>query len=158
MVAAAILFSAGPASAAEELRQLRRGDEILLDTYYRLEAKLEKNSFGFPLFLESSESDDRVPCGYLWDLRSFLQQRSQRAQDSGELVRYRIPRSNVKLCTYREQPGSWLLTLYFGRKTYQPQEDMRQVIYHYRPVEQRQEYLDILLDAAEGPFGTRTTG
>jgi len=155
LVASAILFLAGPASAAEELRQLRRGDEILLDTYYRLEAKLEKNSFGFPLFLESFESDDRVHVDIygIFD-HSF----------SSVLNVLKIPANwcdivsldpNVKLCTYREQPGSWLLTLYFGRKTYQPPEDMRQVIYHYRPVEERQEYLDILLDAAEGPFGTR---
>jgi len=152
MIAPSILFSAGPASVAEDLR---RGDEILLDTYYRLESKLEKNSFGFPLFLESFERDDRVHVDVygIFD-HSF----------SSVLNVLRVPANwcdivtldpNVKVCTYREQPGSWLLTLYIGRKTYQPPEDTRQVIYHYRNVEQRQGYLDILLDADEGPFSTR---
>lgn len=152
MVATAIFFSAGPASAAEELR---RGDEILLDTYYRLEAKLEKTIFGFPLFLESFESADRVHVDIygIFD-HSFI----------SVLNVLKVPANwcdivtldpNVKVCTYREQPGSWLLTLYIGRQTYQPPEDTRQVIYHYRNVEQGPGYLGILLDADEGPFGTR---
>ncbi len=57
MVGAAVLFSAGSASAVEKRRQ---GEDILLDTYHRNVAKLETNSFGLPLFLESFERDDRV--------------------------------------------------------------------------------------------------
>jgi hypothetical protein len=155
MISPAVLFSPGPASAAEELRQPRRGDEILLDTYYRLKAKLEKNSFGLPLFLESFESDDRVHADVYGTFdHSF----------SSVLNMLKVPANwcdivslhpNVKVCIYREQPGSWLLTFFIGRKTYQPPEDTRQVIYHYRNVAERQGYLDILLNADEGPFGTR---
>jgi hypothetical protein len=54
MVADAILFSAGSASVVEKPRQ---GEDILLDTNHRNMAKLETNSFGFPLFLESFERD-----------------------------------------------------------------------------------------------------
>jgi hypothetical protein len=63
---------------------------------------------------------------------------------------------NVKACTCREeQPGDWLVTLYLGRKGYQPPEDTRKVMYHYRNVVQRQGYLDILFSAEAGPFGTK---
>jgi hypothetical protein len=62
---------------------------------------------------------------------------------------------NVKACTYRELPGDWLLTFYIGRKVYQPPEGARQVIYHYRKVDQQQGYLDIILSADAGPFGTK---
>jgi hypothetical protein len=62
---------------------------------------------------------------------------------------------NVKACTYREMPGAWLLTFYLGRKSYQPPEDAHQVIYYYRNVLQRQGYLDIVLSADTGPFGTK---
>ena len=62
---------------------------------------------------------------------------------------------NVKACTYRELPGTWLLTFYIGRKVYQPPEDTHQVIYHYRKVDQQQGYLDIILSADAGPFGTK---
>ena len=57
MVAAAVLFSVGFASAVEKPRQ---GEDILRDTYHRNMARLETNSFGLPLFLESFEHDDRV--------------------------------------------------------------------------------------------------
>jgi hypothetical protein len=62
---------------------------------------------------------------------------------------------NVKTCTYRELPGAWRLTFYLGRKVYQSPEDARQVIYHYLNSEHRQGYLDIVLRADEGSFGTR---
>ena len=150
-----ILFWTVPSPAAQELRPLRRGDEVLLDTYHRIGSKLEKNSFGVPLFLESFESDDRVHADVYGTFdHSF----------SSVLTMLKVPANwcdivslhpNVKVCTYREQPGSWLLTFYLGRKTYQRPEDTRQVIYHYRNVEQRQGYLDISLSADEGPFGTR---
>jgi hypothetical protein len=62
---------------------------------------------------------------------------------------------NVKACTYRELPGDWLLTFYPGKKIYQPPDETRQVKYHYRVVSQQQGYLDILLRAEAGPFGTK---
>ena len=58
LVAAAILFSTGSAAAVVKPRQ--QGEDILLDTYRRNMAGLEKNSFGLPLFLESFEQKDRV--------------------------------------------------------------------------------------------------
>ena len=57
MVAAALLFSAGSASAVEKPR---KGEDILLDTYHKIEAKIKRSNFGLPLFLESFERDDRV--------------------------------------------------------------------------------------------------
>ena len=152
IVAAAILFSAGSVSAVEKPQQ---GSDILLDTYHRIEAKLERNSFGFPLFLESFERDDRVNV----DVYGVFNQPFSSV--AGVL---RVPANwcdivslhpNVKACTYRELTGAWLLTFYIGRKVYQPPEDTRQVIYHYRNVEEQQGYLDIILNADTGPFGTK---
>jgi hypothetical protein len=152
MVVAVILFSAGSASAVEEPRQ---GYDILVDTYYRIEAKLERNSFGFPLFLESFERDDRVHV----DVYGIFDY-----PFSSVVNVLKVPANwcdivslhpNVKACTYRELPGSWLLTFYIGRKVYRPPENTRQVIYHYRNVDQQQGYLDIILSADAGPFGTK---
>jgi hypothetical protein len=152
IVAAAILLSAGSASAVEKLRQ---GEDILLETYHRIETKLETSSFGFPLFLESSELDDRVNV----DVYGIFDYPFSRVVSV-----LKVPANwcdivslhpNVKACTYRELPGAWLLTFYIGRKVYQPPEDVRQVIYRYRNVDQQQGYLDIILSADAGPFGTR---
>ena len=152
MVAAAILFSAAPASAVEKPRQ---GEDILLDTYHRNMAKLETSSFGLPLFLESFERDDRVHV----DVYGIFDY-----PFSSVVNVLKVPANwcdivslhpNVKACTYRELSGSWLLTFYIGRKVYQPPEGARQVIYHYSNVDQQQGYLDIILTADAGPFGTK---
>ncbi len=150
--AAAIFFSAGTASAVEKPRQR---EDILLDTYHRIEAKLERNGFGFPLFLESSERQDRVNV----DVYGIFDY-----PFSSVVNVLKVPanwcdivslNSNVKACTYKELPDAWLLTFYIGRKVYQPPEDTRQVIYHYRNVDQQQGHLDITLSADAGPFGTK---
>jgi hypothetical protein len=152
MVAAAILFSAGFASAVEKPRQ---GKDILLDTYYRNMARLETNSFGLPLFLESFERDNRVHV----DVYGIFDYPFSSVVDvlkvSANWCDIVSLHPNVKACTCRELPGAWLLTFYIGRKVYQPPEDTRQVIYHYRKADQQNGYLDIILSADAGPFGTK---
>jgi len=152
MVAAAVLFSVGFASAVEKPRQ---GEDILRDTYHRNMAKLETNSFGLPLFLESFERDDRVHV----DVYGIFDYSFSSVVDV-----LKVPANwcdivslhpNIKACTYREMPGNWQLTFYIGRKVYQSPEDTRQVIYRYRAVDQQQRYLDIMLSADAGPFGTK---
>ena len=151
LLAVALLFSAGAAVAAEKPGQ---GEELLLGTYRRNMGRLEKNSFGFPLFLESFERDARVQV----DVYGIFD------YPFGSVANVlKVPANwcdivslhpNVKACTYRELPGAWLLTFHLGRKVYQPPEDTRQVIYQYRNIAQQQGYLDITLSADAGPFGT----
>ena len=152
MIVSAILFYASSVSAVEKSWQ---GEDILLDTYHRNMAKLETNSFGLPLFLESFELDDRVHV----DVYGIFDY-----PFSSIVNMLKVPANwcdivslnpNVKACTYIELPGTWRLTFYIGRKSYQPPEDTRQVIYHFRNVEQQQGYLDIILNADTGPFGSK---
>jgi hypothetical protein len=152
MVAAAIFFSAAFAPAVEKPQQ---GKDMLLDFYHRNTARLEKSSFGFPLFLESFERDDRVHV----DVYGIFDYPF--SSIAGVL---KVPANwcdivslhpNVKACTYRELPGAWLLTFYIGRKVYRPPEATRQVIYHYRNVDQQPGYLDVILTADAGPLGTK---
>jgi len=152
MVAAAILFFAVSASAVE---QVRHGEDILLATYHRSTARLERTSFGIPLFLDSFERGDRAQVDvygvFDYPFNSVVNVLKYPANwcDIVSLS------PNVKACTYRKLPNDWLLTFYIGRKVYQPPEDTRQVMCHYRNVEQRQGYLDINLTAEAGPFGTK---
>jgi len=152
IVAAAIVFSAGSASAAEKPL---KGEDILLETYHRNLAKFERNNFGFPLFLESFERGDRVHVDVygIFDYPFGSVVNVLRAPANWCDIVFLHP--NVKACTYRELPETWRLTFYIGRKVYQHPADTRQVIYRYRKVDQQQGYLDIILDADEGPFGTK---
>ena len=152
LLALAIVFPAGFASAAEKPL---KGENILLETYHRNMANLEKNSFGFPLFLESFERGDRVHVdvyGIFDQTFSSVVNVLKTPANWCDIVSLHF---NVKACTFRELPGTWRLTFYIGRKVYQHPADTRQVLYHYRKVDRQQGYLDITLDADEGPFGTR---
>lgn len=152
MAAVAILFSAGSASAGEILRQ---GEAVLLDTYQRILFRLERSSFGIPLYLESFERDDKVHV----DVYGVFDH-----PFSSVVNVLKVPANwcdivalhpNVKACTYRELTGARLLIFYLGRKVYQPPEDTRQVMYRYQNIDQRPGYLDIILKADTGPFGTK---
>jgi hypothetical protein len=152
MVAAAILFSTCSASASEKPR---RGEDILLDTYHRIEARIENSTFGFPLYLESFERDDRVHVD-VYGIFDYPFGSVLKALDVPshwcDIVSLH---PNVKACTYKELNDVWLLTFYVGRKFYQPPEDAHQVIYRYRSVDKQQRYVDIMLTTDKGPFGTK---
>ena len=152
MVATAVLFSAGLASAVEKPRQ---GEDILLDTYHRNMAKLDTNSFGFPLVLESFERDDKVHVDVYGIFDYPFGSVANVLQVPANWCEIVSLHPNVKGCTYKELPGDLQLTFYIGRKAYQPLEDTSQVIYHYRNVYQQRGYLDINLIAGAGPFGTK---
>lgn len=152
LVEVAIVFSAAFASAVEMPRQ---GEEFLRSSYHRNQAKLEKNSFGFPLFLESFEQDDRVHVdvyGIFEFPFSNVVDMLKVAANWCDIVSLH---PNVKACTYRELSDAWQLTFYLGRKVYQRPEETRQVTYLYRSVAQRPGYLDLVLSADEGPFGSK---
>lgn len=147
-----ILFPAGFASTVEKPLQ---GEYILRDTYHRNMARLAANSFGLPLFLESFERDARVHV----DVYGMFDY-----PFSSVVTVLKVPANwcdivslhpNVKACTYRELPGTWLMTFYIGRKVYQSPEETRQVVYHYRNMDQQQGYLNVILSADEGPLGTK---
>lgn len=151
MVAAAILFSFVPASADAKPQ---KGEAILLETYQRNMSRLEKNSFGLPLFINSLEQDDKVHVDVygVFDYPfSTVAGGLNRPANWCDIVSLH---PNVKACTYREQSGTWLLTFYFGNKDYQTPEESRQVTYNFRNIDQKKGYLDIVLSADAGPFGT----
>lgn len=150
MVMAALLLATGSATAVTP----RQGEDGLLDTYQRNKARLASTSFGLPLFLESVERDNVVHVDVygIFDY-SF----------SSVVNMLKVPANwcdivslhqNVKACTHRDLPDPQL-TFYIGKKTYQSPEDVRQVIYQYRIVALQESYLDIVLSASAGPFGTK---
>jgi len=151
VAAAAIHLSVRTASAAAAPGQ---GAEILLNTYVRNTAKLQKNNFGIPLFLESYEKDERVHVDVYGIFDQSFKGIVNVLKDPANWCDIVSLHPNVKACTYRDQPGAGLLTFYIGKKVYQPPKDTRQVIYNYRIVKQQQNFLDIILSADAGPFGT----
>ncbi len=61
---------------------------------------------------------------------------------------------NIKACTFRKVSGQWLLTLYSGRKYYQPPKDAYKLDFRFTIGAIQPEYLDIALTAQNGPLLT----
>ena len=62
---------------------------------------------------------------------------------------------NIKACTFRKVSDQWLLTVYSGRKYYQPPKDAYKLDFSFRIAALQQEYLEIALFAKNGPLFTR---
>jgi hypothetical protein len=152
MAVTAIIFSAGYASAAVKPG---KGESTLLDTYHRNMVKMKASSFGIPLFLDSFEQNKRVHVDVYGIFDSPFSSVVNVLKSPANWCDIVSLHPNVKACTYSEQPGDGLLTFYIGTKEYQSPEKTRQVMYHYRNVEQQPGYLDLLLSADAGPFGTK---
>jgi hypothetical protein len=147
-----VLFYTQSAFALEKLQQ---GEVILRDAYHRNMDKLKDNSFGLPLYLESSVQDDRVKVnvyGIFNHPFGSVANALKMPENWCDIVSIH---PNVKACTFQEVTDAWLLTFYLGRKNYQPPEDTHQVIYRYRDVVQSHSYMEITLSSETGPYGTK---
>jgi hypothetical protein len=152
MFTAAYPCSSGFAAPGEIIR---KDEDVLLDTYRRNMAKVKQSGIGIPLYLESFDRDDRVQV----DVYGIFEY-----PFSSVVNTLKVPANwcdivslhpNVKACTYSGVPGPMQLALYLGHKVYEPPEDARQIQFRYHTVEPRQGYLDVVLSADAGPFGTR---
>lgn len=62
---------------------------------------------------------------------------------------------NVKSCPWSTAPQGPLLTIYAGRKAYQPTGATTRMDYHFRVQEDSAQQLRLLLEAPAGPLGNR---
>jgi hypothetical protein len=151
-ITAVVLFSAASPLAGGKVPP---GGDILLETYQRIGTKLQNNSFGLPLYLESADQDNRVHVDVYGIINHPYSRVLSVLQSPANWCDIVSLHPNIKGCTYRELPGAWLLTFYSGRKFYQSPEEAYQIMYSCRTIEESRGYLDIALSADEGPFGTK---
>jgi hypothetical protein len=127
----------------------------LLAKYPTLSAKLQRNQFAAPIFLESSESggaqqvDMYGVFNYPFDtVRDALQSPANWCDITALHI-------NIKACTARKSGDRSLLTIYSGRKNYQVPADAYPLKLTFRALAQQSDYLNLMLSAQEGPLGTK---
>jgi hypothetical protein len=152
IIGLAAFFAVGPALADDNPQP---GEEVLQEVYGRNIARLETSPFGIPLYLDSFEQGDRVHVDVYGIFAYPFSSVSSVLKEPANWCDIVALHPNVKACTYRNLEDAWQLTFYLGRKTFQPPQDARQVIYHFRDLERGRGYLDIALTAAVGPLGTK---
>lgn len=148
----ALVFSSGVGLAAEPDTGAERA---LLDKYAAIRPKLDKNQFGAPIYLESSESDKTVRVDMYGVVGFAFEKVKEALQDPANWCEITPLHINIKACTYRTATDPPKVTLYSGRKYYQPPSDAYPIRYTFRTVSSRPDFLELNLDADEGPLGTR---
>lgn len=149
---AAVVFWSSLGHTAESLPG---GERALLAKYPTIRAKLDKNQFNAPIYLESKEAEGSNSVdmygvfNYPFDVvRDALHSPANWCDITSLHI-------NIKACTSRKIADQVQLTLYSGRKYYQPPADAYPLKLKFRIMSEQPRYLDVALLGDEGPFGTR---
>jgi len=119
-----------------------------------LQGRMAASQFGRPLVIDSTEDGERVHGTIYGELAHPFAPLAERLTLPAEwcaVVRLHI---NVKACTYEHTADGDFLTIYSGRKFYQPIARAYPIRYRFRVAAVRSDYVRIALTAPEGPFGT----
>lgn len=123
--------------------------------YVELRAQLGNNQFGRPLYLESAESADGV-AGDVYALIDHPFAAAVAALDNpGDWCEILILHINTKYCRALKREQASVLEVSIGRKRDQPLADAFPVEFVFRAAARTTDYLQVTLNAAEGPLSTR---
>lgn len=152
LVITALLFCwCGPGQAAEESGG---GESALLAKYPPLKAQLEKNQFGAPIYLDSSESGGSVRVDMYGVFNYPFSAVKEAVQSPANWCELAFLHLNTKACTATRAGDQSFVTIYSGRKYYQPPSEAYPLKLKFRVLSQQPKYTDIALSADEGPLGT----
>jgi len=151
-LAGLVLFSAGAALAAVPDTQ---SAALLQAKYASLGERLQYNPFRRALALDSSESPNDLE-GDIYALVDYpfptVSAALKSAEDWCDVM---ILHLNTKYCHATTDQTRTALTVYIGKKTPQPFKDAYPIEFSYRVTAATANYLEIQLDAPEGPLTTR---
>lgn len=148
------LFWCAPSSNAEPAPGLT-GGEVLRGKYLESKSKLERNEFGVPLYCESIEGEGSLRGDVYGILEHPFAGVKGVLLEPQDWCGIASLHSNIKACTCRRSENGAVLTLYTGRKFYQPLEETYQLHYEYRALVRESAYLMVSLTAGEGPLNTK---
>ncbi|MCX5806724.1 MAG: hypothetical protein NT010_11795 [Proteobacteria bacterium] len=134
---------------------LSAGRESLIDKYHQIETKLEKSSFGIPVYLESSVEQNASHVdiyGIVEHSFTIVQNVLRVPTNWCDIV---LPHIYVRACYYKKVNNTWLLNTYNFDKFSESLDDAYQMKSEYRVTKSQPGYFDISLAAKEGPFNTK---
>lgn len=139
-------FAADPGSEAER---------ALLAKYASIRDKLEKNQYGAPIYLESTDSEGRVRVDMYGVVPHPFELAREALQSPASWCDITSLHLNIKACTFKTSTRPQQVTLYSGRKYYQPPSDAFPLKFTFTVLSQTPRWLDVRLEAEEGPFRTK---
>lgn len=134
---------------------LAAGEAELMAKYQTIRGSLEKNQFNAPIHLESKDSGGTLRVDMYGVFPHPFNVVSEALRSPNNWCDITMQHLNIKACTYKKKGDQWLVTLYSGRKHYQPPSEAYQLKLLFRNVALQPQYLDVAMGADEGPFSTK---
>ncbi len=123
--------------------------------YQKMQLAPIEPDFRFPFNIHSSEVDNRLSADVYGMIERPFESVATVLTSPGSWCEFMPLNLNVKSCTLQQQAGQTSLTFYAGRKYYQAPDAAYQLNYAYQIAALDKRYMKVVLDADQGPFGTR---
>ena len=130
--------------------QAAEPDEVLHAQHSALANKLARNDFGLPIYLDSQEDEDAVSGDVYAVMDHPFAQLAASMKEPSQWCEVVIVVINVKHC----EAGKGSVTMNIGRKAEQALKDTYKVGFTHQVSADSPKYLQVRLNAAEGPMGT----
>lgn len=131
------------------------GAQALLVKYPALGSKLQKNQFGAPIYLESTENDGSQQVDMYGVFNYPFEAVSRALQSPANWCDITSLHINIKACTARKSGDHWQLTVYSGRKYYQAPAETYPLKLTFKVAAEERDYLSLKLSADDGPLRTK---
>lgn len=126
----------------------------LRERHSALRNELTSNPFGRPLHMESSQSRKRLTGDIYAEIDQPYATAGAQLQEVNNWCDILILHLNTKSCRAFSSKSADILSLHIGRKTDQSLRSAQPIDFEYTVVANTSDYLQVQLDADEGPVGT----
>ncbi len=130
------------------------GELSMMERYQRLKSGVDPMLPGTATSLVSSEQKKLVSSDVSTILPFPFDKVAPALASAQNWCQFMPLHFNIKACTCERQKGGEVLTLYSGRKNYQPPEDSFPIAYYFEVARQDGQQLSLHLHAGNGPAGT----
>lgn len=132
-----------------------KGAGPLLAKYDALKTQLQKNQFNRPLYLDSTESKGNLKGDIYAVLNYPFSEVTQSFKGPEHWCDMLILHLNTKYCRSTNDSTGPRLLVNIGKKDNQPLNETYRVAFSFFAPDTAENYLDVMLNADEGPMGTR---
>jgi hypothetical protein len=126
----------------------------LVAQHAALGARLENSPFGRPLAADSTDEDDRLTGTIRGELDYPFEALAKRLASPDEWCAIVVLHLNVKGCRVERSEAGAFVTVYAGRKSYEPVQHAHATRYRFQVPAAKPDYMRVALAAPEGPLGT----
>ncbi len=126
----------------------------LFDLYTQIKPVLEKNAYGIPVYIHSTDENDTMTGVIYGVLHHPFDTVRAALSSAANWCKVAPQHLNIKACTYQTEKDFCQLRFYSGRKYYENPDDVYQLDYRFEIHEQSKDFIHVRLSSDDGPAGT----